>query len=162
MRFLRSGTPTNAADQNGTNWSFSNDRTLVNGQVTIDVVDDQGASGFAALTETETITTYVVFFPNAGAQTLTFDYDLLNGRGGQGVRLVIDDQGNSVAEVNTFSSAIVGVDELSNKEGFEPVSVARRAEILAAPCRQPRATCRVCRPRRDNSTQDRCCRAAGA
>ncbi|MDJ0652672.1 MAG: hypothetical protein QNJ40_00850 [Xanthomonadales bacterium] len=119
-------------NQNGTSWSIGNTRTQVEGRETLDVLNDQGETGFAALVETPTITTYVIFFPINDSQALTYDFDLANARGGQGLRVVIDNQGTPVGDLETFASAVVQVDEASNKAGVNPVPVARRSEILTA------------------------------
>ncbi len=126
------GSLSDPADQTGATWFVTENRSTIDAQPTIDLIDDSGTAGFAALVQTETITTYVVFFPIDATQTLTFDFDLLNNRGGQGVRLVLDEQGNVVGDPGGFASAVVAVDAPASKAQFDPVPAVRRAEIIAA------------------------------
>ena len=126
------GNAGDAQNQNGISWSIGNTRTQVQGRETVDILSDQGDSGFLGRVDTDTITTYVAFFPIDVSQSLTYDLDLVNARGGQGLRVVIDNQGTHVGGTETFASSVVAVDEASNKAGLEPVPSSRRGEILAA------------------------------
>ncbi len=123
------GTSADTFDQNGTAWSFANTRQQVDGANTVDVLDDAGNAGFALLSEAGT---YAVFFPLANNQTLTYDFDLLNDRGGQGISFTMDDNGNMVGDFRTMAANVVALDESSTKEGLVPLDLATRRSILAS------------------------------
>ncbi len=123
------GTADDTFDQNGTAWSFTNDRQLVDGANTIDVLDDAGNAGFALLTEAGT---YAVFFPQGDGQTLTYDFDLLNDRGGQGISFTFDQQGNVVGEFRTMAANVVALDAASTKAGLIPLDLETRRAILGS------------------------------
>ncbi|MEM9529689.1 MAG: hypothetical protein AAGA23_02095 [Pseudomonadota bacterium] len=123
------GDQDNGQNQSGDSWIFSNNRGQVDGQVTVDVADSNGNIGFSLLSESGT---YAVFFPQSGGNTLTYDFDLLNSRGGQGIRFVFDDAGAAVGAVLNTAAIVVALDESSTKAPQTGLSVAAKRSILNA------------------------------
>lgn len=123
------GDQDNGENQNGDSWIFSNSRGQVDGQVTVDVADSAGNVGFALLGEAGT---YAVFIPQPNSNTLTYDFDLLNSRGGQGIRFVFDEAGAAVGTTLNTAAIVVALDETSTKAPATGLAAAAKRSILNA------------------------------